>query len=98
MTVASLGAQTHVILVTGSSGEAKYATSFHATASGLVDALVTRHGIAPDDVTYLAEDPTKDPRRIDGKSSKVELTKAITRVAGDARAGDRVLLMLIGHG
>ncbi len=98
MSVASLGAQTHVIVVTGASGEARYATSFHATASALVDALVTTHGLAPDDVTYLAEDPAKDPKRIDGKSSKTELTQAIARVASRARAGDRVLLMLIGHG
>jgi len=95
---ASLGAQTHVIVVTGASGEARYATSFHATASALVDALVTTHGLTPDDVTYLAEDPTKDPQRIDGKSSKADLTQAISRVASRARTGDRVLLMLIGHG
>ena len=96
--VSSLGAQTHVILVTGASGDAKYATSFHATASALVDALVTRHGLTPDDVTYLAEDPAKDPKHIDAKSSKTELTQAIARVAARTRAGDRVLLMLIGHG
>lgn len=98
MTAASLGAQTQVIIVTGATGEPKYAASFHAAGSALVDALVTTHGLTPDDVTYLAEDPTKDTKRIDGKSSKAELTQAITRVAGRARAGDRVLLMLIGHG
>ena len=92
----SLAAQTHVIIVTGASGEAQYAASFHATASSLVDALVAKHGLIPDDITYLAEDPPRDTKRIDGKSSKQELTKAITRVA--ARRGDRVLLFLIGHG
>ena len=95
---ASLAAQTQVIIVTGASGEPKYAASFHATGSALVDALVTKHGLTPDDVTYLAEDPTKDPKRIDGKSSKAEVARAIARVAGRARAGDRVLLLLIGHG
>ena len=98
ISAASTGAQTHVIVVTGASGEAKYATSFHATASALLDALVTRHGLTADDVTYLAEDPAKDPKRIDGKSSKTELTQAIGRVASRARAGDRVLLLLVGHG
>jgi hypothetical protein len=94
----SLGAQTRVIIVTGASGEAKYAASFHATASALVDALVTKHGVTSDDVTYLAEDPARDTARIDGKSSKEEVARAISRVAGRARAGDRVLLVLIGHG
>jgi len=95
---APLGAQTQVIIVTGASGEPGYATSFHAAGSALLDALVTKHGLTADDITYLAEDPAKDPKRIDGKSSKQELTQAISRVAGRARAGDRVMLMLIGHG
>lgn len=93
-----LVAQTHVIIVTGASGEARYASTFHAAATALIDALVTTHGLTPDDVTYLAEDPARDAERIDGKSSKTELGKTLTRVAERARAGDRVLLMLIGHG
>lgn len=91
-----LEAQTQVIIVTGASGEPQYAASFHATASALVDALVSRNGLTPDDITYLAEDPARDTKRIDGKSSKQELTQAIVRAA--SRNGDRVLLILIGHG
>jgi hypothetical protein len=94
----SLAAQTHVILVTGASGEPKYAASFHATASGLFDALVNKHGLDADGITYLAEDPARDATRIDGKSSKEEVTKAIARIAERGRAGDRVLMVLIGHG
>ena len=95
---ASLAAQTHVVIVTGATGEAKYAASFHAAASGLLNALVTTHGVARDAITYLAEDPSKDTARIDGKSSKTAVAEAITRVSSRARAGDRVLLVLIGHG
>jgi hypothetical protein len=91
-------AQTHVIIVTGASGEAKYAASFHATASAFVDAMSTKHALAPDEITYLAEDPSRDTARIDGKSSKDEVTRAIVRVGSRARAGDRILLLLIGHG
>jgi hypothetical protein len=98
LVAAPLGAQTHVIIVTGASGEPKYATSFHSAGSALVDALVTRHGLAPEDVIYLAEDPARDTARIDGKSSKEEIGRAIARVSGRTRAGDRVLLVLIGHG
>ena len=95
---ARLSAQTHVIIVTGASGEAKYATTFHAVATAFADALVNTHGVPADNVTYLAENPTRDPARIDGKSSKSELGKVLSRVAGKASAGDRVLLVLIGHG
>ena len=93
-----LAAQTRVIIVTGASGEANYAASFHAAGSSLVDALVTKHGFTPDDITWLAEDPARDTARIDAKSSKQELKDAIARIATRARAGDRVLLILIGHG
>ena len=94
----ALKAQTQVIIVTGASGEPQYAASFHAAGSSLVDALVAKYGFTPDDITYLGEDPARDRSRIDGKSSKQELTQAITRVAARARSGDRVLLILIGHG
>lgn len=93
-----LEAQTQVIIVTGASGETEYAASFHKAGSSLVDALVAKHGLKPDDITYLAEDPARDAARIDGKSSKQELTRAIARAATRARAGERVLLILIGHG
>ncbi len=91
-----LDAQIQVIIVTGASGEAQYSAAFHATASSLVDALVAKQGLTLDDITYLAEDPARDTRRIDGKSSKQELARAIS-VAG-ARGADRVLIVLIGHG
>lgn len=95
---APLAAQTHVIIVTGASGEPKYATTFHAAATAFADALVKTHGVPADNVIYLAENPARDPARIDGKSSKSELGKALSRVAANARARDRVLLVLIGHG
>ena len=95
---APLAAQTHVLIVSGASGEAKYATSFHAAATAFAYALVTTHGVPPDNVIYLAENPARDPARIDGKSSKSELSKALARVTEKARAGDRVMLVLIGHG
>jgi hypothetical protein len=93
-----LAAQMHVIIVTGASGEPQYAASFHALGSSLVDALVAKHNLTKEDITYLAEDPARDTTRIVGKSSKPELTRALARVAERGRAGDRVLLILIGHG
>lgn len=89
---------THVVIVTGASGEPRYAASFHATATAFADALVNTHGVPADNVIYLAENPARDAARIDGKSSKSELGNTLARVAGQARPGDRVLLVLIGHG
>ncbi len=95
---APLAAQTHIIIVAGASGEPKYATTFHAAATAFADALVNTHGVAADHVIYLAENPARDPGRIDGKSTKSELGQTILRVAEKARADDRVLLVLLGHG
>ncbi len=89
---------THVVIVTGASGDPKYAASFHAAATAFADALVNTHGVPADNVIYLAENPARDAARIDGKSSKIEVGNALSGVAGKARAGDRVLLVLIGHG
>jgi hypothetical protein len=91
-----LDAQTHVIIVTGASGESQYATSFASAASSLFDALVKRFGFSADDITYLAEEPARDPARIDGRAGKQELTRAIAQAG--ASKGDRVLIVLIGHG
>jgi hypothetical protein len=92
----SAAAQTHVIIVTGASGEPQYARSFNAAASSLVDALISKHGVAKADIAWLAEDPARDAARITGKSSKAELAQALTRLS--AKNGDRLLLVLIGHG
>jgi hypothetical protein len=94
----SAAAQVHVLIITGASGEAKYAQSFHQSAVSLATALVDRHGVARERITYLAEDPARDATRIDGKSSKAEVTKAIARIAAEARAGHLVMIVLIGHG
>lgn len=91
-------AQLRVLIVTGASGEVQYAKSFHESATTLIDALVTKHGVSRDLILYLAEEPATDPRRITGRSSKVEVTKAIARLGRESRANDRVLIVLIGHG
>jgi hypothetical protein len=90
--------QSHVLIVTGASGEPKYAAAFHEIATSLIDGLTTTQAVAADAITYLAEDPARDAKRITGKSSKAEVAKSITRIAASSRANDRILLVLIGHG
>ena len=54
-TTASVAAQgrTHAVIVVGLGGAAEYRESFHDEASRLYAALIERHGLADDDVTYL---------------------------------------------
>ena len=88
----------HVLVVTGASGEPDYATRFEGAAAALVDAFRGRAGLPAANVTWLAEAPDRDRARIAGRSAKAEVERALDRIAAQARAGDQVLLVLIGHG
>src|SRR5688500_20345551 len=66
----SLEAQTQVIIVTGASREPQYATAFHAAGSSLVAALVPKHGLTPDHITYLSVDTPRHNAPIHRKLSK----------------------------
>ena len=90
--------RTHVLIVTGASGEPKFAQQFHALAMGMRGALVTKFGVPDSQVIYLAEQTTPDPRVISGRSTKEGVIQAIDRIKARADAGDAVFIMLIGHG
>lgn len=90
--------QTHLLIVTGASGEPRFATQFHALAMGLRAVATTKFGIPDSLVMYLAEQTTPDPRSITGRSTKEGISQAFDRVAARAAAGDGVLILLIGHG
>jgi hypothetical protein len=90
--------RTHLLIVTGASGEASFATQFHALAMGLRGIAAAKLGIPDSQVIYLAEQTTPDPRAISGRSTKEGITQAFDRIAARATAGDGVLILLIGHG
>ena len=90
--------RTHLLIVTGASGEPTFATQFHALAMGLRAVAGAKFGIPDSQVTYLAEQTTPDPRAITGRSTREGITQAIDRIAARASAGDGVLILLIGHG
>jgi hypothetical protein len=94
---AQAGGQSHVLIVTGLSGEPRFATAFHSAASTLYDAASTRWGVADSSLIYLAEDPARDPR-IRGRATRDAIAAALTRLARRSAAGDVLLVMLIGHG
>jgi hypothetical protein len=88
---------THVLIIVGASGEPRFATAFHAEAMALRAAVLD--AAVPDSfVQYLAEDPSKDTKAITGRSNKEGVGQAFARIASRARAGDRVFVLLLGHG
>ena len=92
------GAGTRVLLVTGLSGEPRFATAFHATASALYDAAQARWGVADSSLLYLAEDSSSDRARVRSRSTRENLAKAFATLARQSARGDLVLVVLIGHG
>ena len=95
---AAASAQSHLLIVSGLGGERQYSDAFYEWAITMADAARARHGLAADRITYLAEDPTRDPARIQGKSSAAEIAAAIRRIARTSQPGDQVFILLIGHG
>lgn len=89
--------QTHVLIISGASGEPRFATAFHAGAMAL-RAAAAKMGVADSLILYLAEDPSKDPRAISGRSNREGVTQAIEKIAARARPDDQVFILLLGHG
>ncbi len=90
--------RTHLLIITGASGEPRFASQFHALAMGLRAVATTKFGIPDSQVIYLAEQTTPDPRSINGRSTRDGVVQAFDRIAARASAGDAVLVLLIGHG
>ncbi len=88
----------HLLVVVGLGGDLENADRFHQWAVTLVDAARNRYGLPAESVIYLGEDPARDPARIGGRSTRENIAAAVDRIAARARPGDRVFIVLIGHG
>ncbi|HEY9516291.1 MAG TPA: hypothetical protein VIQ74_11480 [Gemmatimonadaceae bacterium] len=90
--------RTHLLIIAGVGGEPQYVQSFHESGCRLADAARTKYGVPDSAIVLLAENPSSDPRCIRARSGKVEVERAFARVAATAKAGDLVMVVLIGHG
>jgi hypothetical protein len=88
----------HILVVTGVAGDEEHAKQFHAWATKLVEAAKTKDSVPDSNITYLGEKTETDPARIRGRSTRENVTKAIADIAAKAKAGDQVVVVLIGHG
>lgn len=87
-----------ILIVTGSSGEARHAQAFGAWASLVYDAMTTHFGVPATNVVYLSEQPTRDAARMRGRSDKETIRRTVADLAARTASGDQVFIMLIGHG
>ncbi|MGQ0648685.1 MAG: hypothetical protein ACT4P7_14085 [Gemmatimonadaceae bacterium] len=90
--------RTWLLVISGVSGEKRFAEAFTAMGTSLVDAARTRFAIADSMVWYLAEDSARDPARIRGRSTKANVEGTLGRMVAGGREGDRLVVILFGHG
>jgi len=95
---AQAGGTIHVLLVTGLSGEPRFAEAFRTAAALVYDAAKSRWGVADSNLVYLAEDAARDPARISGKATRERIGAGFQALTRRSVPGDVVLILLIGHG
>lgn len=90
------GQDSHLLVVVGLGGGDEYRELFGGWATELVEAATTRYGLAREHVVYLAE--REGAVGADGRSTREGIEAAVERLASAARPGDRVFVVLFGHG
>lgn len=90
--------RTHLLVVTGLSGEPRFAEQFESAARAIVDAARTQWKLGDSSVVWLAEDPARDRLRIRARSTREEVAQAFIALSRQVGAGDVLAVLLIGHG
>jgi hypothetical protein len=98
MAAPAAGQDTHLVVISGLSGEPRYADSFYEWAVTLMNAAQGRWGVPESNVTYLAEKVERDPTRIAARSTRENVEAVLRDLAGRAAADDQIFIILIGHG
>lgn len=88
----------HLLVIVGLAGDRENGDLFHRWAVTLVDAARDRYGLPAESIVYLGEDQSRDPKRINDRATREGVESAVDRLAARARPGDRVFVVLIGHG
>ena len=86
-----------LLIVVGLAGDPEHGKTFHAWGNAMA-AASERLGVASENLVYLVDEPGEDDRKVSGKSTRDEVTKALERFATQAGPDDLVFITLIGHG
>lgn len=88
---------THLLVVTGLSGEARFAQSYAAWGAALMETATSAWGLPAANAVWLAE--TDDVHAaVTDRSTKDNLERELRGLASRAGPQDRVLILLFGHG
>jgi Peptidase C13 family len=86
-----------LLIIVGLGGDPETAGTFHRWGNTLAEAS-ERLGVPPERLVYLAGETVEGDTRVSGRSTRDEVTKALTKFAAEAGPEDLVFITLIGHG
>lgn len=91
-------AQTYLVVLTGLSGEPKYADEFRVWAGGLLEAAEQRYGIAREHLTYLADDGRTVAGVTPIKATRAALDSTLGALAPQLEPSALLMFVMFGHG
>jgi hypothetical protein len=86
------------ILLSGVSGDPELQKEYAGQLKNMNGILRQQYGIPPDHIFVLFDDPARDPAFFQYKSTTEGLTKVCRNIAGKARKGDLLFVLILGHG
>jgi hypothetical protein len=89
--------KTFLLIVVGLTGDPEHGKTFQKWGETLADASA-RLGVAQERLVYLAPEAAEGDKRVSGRATREEITKAIEGFAKQAGPEDVVFVTLIGHG
>lgn len=90
--------QTHALVITGLGGEPAYRDAFFGAAVLLHDVAREKWNVAESSLIVLTENPARDSKRFNGKSTKQEVGNAFLALSRRVKPGDVLFVFLHGHG
>jgi hypothetical protein len=89
---------THLVVISGVSGEPRIGAQWQGMAMALHTAATQRFGLASSRVIVLAEDSVRDGDRVRGRSSKATIERVLGGLARSLTVSDRLVVIVIAHG
>ncbi len=86
-----------LLIVVGLAGDPDHGKTFHAWGNALAESS-ERLGVDASRLIYLVDAPAEGDKKVSGRSTREEVTKALERFAQEAGPDDVVFVTLIGHG
>lgn len=90
--------RTHLLIVTGLSGEPRFAEQFESAARSIYDVARTQWRVSDSSLVWLAENPARDAARMRGRSAREAVAESFLALSQRVAPGDVVMVLLIGHG